>query len=200
MPEPKDRDPAADPTKTQKERQEERMRELRAREERMREDDRIRRRERIREAYRRADVFQKLDRLKQFILLLGSPVDGEVLAAARALNRLLKDGGRDLHDLVDAITFFDPTALGPTIERLVDGKTKVSEQELRAASEVHEWWLPDQQQFDRFKVFNDVMRETLDQLGFRPTARFGGENWRRSKATLKAKRMTSQQRVKMRRN
>lgn len=44
-----------------------------------------------------------IDRLSKFLLLLSSDKDGEVLAAASALQRCLKANGNDLHDLVDAL-------------------------------------------------------------------------------------------------
>lgn len=43
------------------------------------------------------------DKLKPFIRLLSSDQPGEVVAAARALNRMLKNNGADIHVLADAI-------------------------------------------------------------------------------------------------
>jgi hypothetical protein len=43
------------------------------------------------------------DKLKPFIRLLSSDQPGEVIAAARALNRVLKNNGADIHVLADAI-------------------------------------------------------------------------------------------------
>jgi hypothetical protein len=52
-------------------------------------------------------VFDELvpiaDRLKQYIRLLSSDVDGEVIAAARALNRTLKNHNSDIHVLAESI-------------------------------------------------------------------------------------------------
>ena len=42
-------------------------------------------------------------RLRSLVLLLGSPVDGEVTAAARGMTRLLDRHGLTLHDLVDSL-------------------------------------------------------------------------------------------------
>jgi hypothetical protein len=43
------------------------------------------------------------DKLKRFIRLLSSDSDGEVVAAARALNRTLKNAKLDIHVLADSI-------------------------------------------------------------------------------------------------
>jgi hypothetical protein len=43
------------------------------------------------------------DRLRQYIRLLSSDVDGEVIAAARALNRTLKNHNSDIHALAESI-------------------------------------------------------------------------------------------------
>jgi hypothetical protein len=43
------------------------------------------------------------DKLKRFIRLLSSDSDGEVVAAARALNRTLKSAKLDIHVLADSI-------------------------------------------------------------------------------------------------
>jgi hypothetical protein len=43
------------------------------------------------------------DKLKRFIRLLSSDSDGEVVAAARALNRTLKSAKLDIHVLADGI-------------------------------------------------------------------------------------------------
>lgn len=43
------------------------------------------------------------DKLKRFIRLLSSDSDGEVIAAARALNRTLKGARLDIHTLADSI-------------------------------------------------------------------------------------------------
>jgi hypothetical protein len=43
------------------------------------------------------------DKLKRFIRLLSSDSDGEVVAAARALNRTLKGAKLDIHMLADSI-------------------------------------------------------------------------------------------------
>jgi hypothetical protein len=45
-----------------------------------------------------------LSKLKQCILLLSSQHDGEVVAAARAINRLLGTANRDWHWLADRVT------------------------------------------------------------------------------------------------
>ena len=42
-------------------------------------------------------------RLRSLVLLLGSPVDGEVTAAARGMTRLLDRHGLTLHDLVASL-------------------------------------------------------------------------------------------------
>jgi hypothetical protein len=44
------------------------------------------------------------NKLKPLIRLLSSDVDGEVVAAARALNRTLKSAGLDIHVLADGIS------------------------------------------------------------------------------------------------
>jgi hypothetical protein len=49
-----------------------------------------------------ADV--NTSKLAKLIRLLGSNRDGEVIAAARALQRTLEASGKDLHDLADAVT------------------------------------------------------------------------------------------------
>lgn len=51
------------------------------------------------------------DRLRKCVLLLSSDQDGEVLAAARAIDRTLTSLGIDWHDLADAIA--EPTLPGP---------------------------------------------------------------------------------------
>jgi hypothetical protein len=43
------------------------------------------------------------ERIRKFVLLLGSDKPGEVNAAAAALCRALKADGHDLHDLVEAL-------------------------------------------------------------------------------------------------
>jgi hypothetical protein len=43
------------------------------------------------------------DKLRQYVRLLSSDVDGEVIAAARALNRTLKNSKLDIHALADGI-------------------------------------------------------------------------------------------------
>jgi hypothetical protein len=43
------------------------------------------------------------DRLKQCVRLLSSDVDGEVIAAVRAINRTLKNSNLDIHTLADSI-------------------------------------------------------------------------------------------------
>ena len=43
------------------------------------------------------------DKLKRCVRLLSSDVDGEVIAAARALNRTLKKSNLDIHALADSI-------------------------------------------------------------------------------------------------
>ena len=45
-----------------------------------------------------------MQRIANLILRLSSPFDGEVVAAARALDRALRSAGRDWHDLVDVLT------------------------------------------------------------------------------------------------
>jgi len=42
-------------------------------------------------------------RLRSLVLLLGSPSDGETIAAARGIGRLLNRHGLSLHDLADTI-------------------------------------------------------------------------------------------------
>ena len=42
-------------------------------------------------------------RLRSLVLLLGSPSDGETIAAARGIGRLLNRHGLSLHDLADII-------------------------------------------------------------------------------------------------
>ena len=42
-------------------------------------------------------------RLRKLVLLLSSDHDGEVVSAARAIGRMLKDAGADWHALADAI-------------------------------------------------------------------------------------------------
>ena len=42
-------------------------------------------------------------RVRSLLLLLGSPSDGETIAAARGLSRLLSRHGLSLHDLADTI-------------------------------------------------------------------------------------------------
>src|SRR5262245_15884739 len=44
------------------------------------------------------------DKLKRFIRLLSSDTDGEVVAAARALNRTLRNAKLDIHVLADSIS------------------------------------------------------------------------------------------------
>ena len=44
-----------------------------------------------------------IDRLKKFVLLLGSSQDGEVLAALRKLRAALKQAGTDLHFIADGL-------------------------------------------------------------------------------------------------
>jgi hypothetical protein len=44
-----------------------------------------------------------VDKLKRYVRLLSSDVDGEVIAAARALNRTLKSHNSDIHALADSI-------------------------------------------------------------------------------------------------
>jgi hypothetical protein len=52
----------------------------------------------------RADVKDvPIDKLKSLIPMLSSPLDGEVVAAARAIERTLKRFGCDWHDLVSVI-------------------------------------------------------------------------------------------------
>lgn len=43
------------------------------------------------------------DRLRKCVLLLSSDQDGEVIAAARAIDRTLSSMGMDWHDLADAV-------------------------------------------------------------------------------------------------
>jgi hypothetical protein len=50
-----------------------------------------------------ADLAPIAGKLKPLIRLLSSNQDGEVVAAARALNRLLKVNGSDIHALADSI-------------------------------------------------------------------------------------------------
>lgn len=50
-----------------------------------------------------AALAQVAPRLGQFIRMLGSDRDGEVIAAARALGRALASVGADFHSLADAI-------------------------------------------------------------------------------------------------
>jgi hypothetical protein len=45
-----------------------------------------------------------VQRIANLILRLSSPFDGEVVAAARALDRALRSTGRDWHELVDVLT------------------------------------------------------------------------------------------------
>ena len=49
-----------------------------------------------------ADLAPIADQLKPLIRLLSSNQDGEVVAAARALNRLLKANGSDIHAIADS--------------------------------------------------------------------------------------------------
>ena len=62
--------------------------------------------------------------IAKLILLLGSPHDGEVIAAARALVRALKQQGMDLHDfaaITESMAAFnttDPARLKQLINRL----------------------------------------------------------------------------------
>lgn len=44
-------------------------------------------------------------KLAKLIPMLSSPMDGEVVAAARAIEKSLKGAGLDWHDLVNAISF-----------------------------------------------------------------------------------------------
>ena len=48
-------------------------------------------------------------RLGKLVVLLGSDRDGEVIGAARAIDRVLKSSGRDWHDL--AATLSVPTSI-----------------------------------------------------------------------------------------
>jgi hypothetical protein len=48
------------------------------------------------------DLFDPTDRIAKLIRLLASPVDGEVVGAARALHRVLADAG-DFHYLADVV-------------------------------------------------------------------------------------------------
>jgi hypothetical protein len=50
-----------------------------------------------------ADLAPIADQLKPLIRLLSSNQDGEVVAAARALNRLLKANGSDIHAIADSV-------------------------------------------------------------------------------------------------
>ena len=43
------------------------------------------------------------DKLKRYVRLLSSDVDGEVIAAVRALNRTLKNSNLDIHTFADSI-------------------------------------------------------------------------------------------------
>jgi hypothetical protein len=43
-------------------------------------------------------------KLEKVVPLLGAPHDGEVVSAARALDRVLRDAGLDFHDLARTIT------------------------------------------------------------------------------------------------
>jgi hypothetical protein len=47
-------------------------------------------------------------RLRKLVLMLSSNHDGEVVGAARAIGRVLKDAGCDWHTLADAISFSKP--------------------------------------------------------------------------------------------
>jgi|GEM_PF-4522400 len=58
-------------------------------------------------------------RLRSLVLLLGSPADGEVTAAARGITRLLNRHGLTLHDLV--------TSLAPDTARAKDADSNPGE-------------------------------------------------------------------------
>jgi hypothetical protein len=60
------------------------------------------------------DLFDPTDRIAKLIRLLASPVDGEVVNAARALHRVLADAGRFHHlaDIVEA-NWHPPIAIQP---------------------------------------------------------------------------------------
>jgi hypothetical protein len=61
-------------------------------------------------------------RLSKLLLMLSSPHDGEVVAAARAIDRTLHDGGHDWHDLAKALL---PSRVAPDAVDLSSDKSTV---------------------------------------------------------------------------
>jgi hypothetical protein len=70
------------------------------------------------------DLFAHGERLGKLIRLLSSDKDGEVVAAARALARVLADSGGDIHHLADLVShhWHPPIVLKP--ERKPERKRK----------------------------------------------------------------------------
>jgi hypothetical protein len=66
-------------------------------------------------------------RLSQFIRLLGSDRDGEVVAAARAIQRTLATVGQDFHDLADIV------------ERSIERSARPPDQEPAHHRECDDW-------------------------------------------------------------
>jgi hypothetical protein len=90
------------------------------------------------------------ERLGKLILMLGSSHDGEVVAAARAINRLLKGQSRDLHTLAAfAGGLFPPVVdhaeVARRLQQRTAGKTKLTAAEVRAA-------VPEKKELERAKM------------------------------------------------
>ena len=87
-------------------------------------------------------------KLGRFVRLLGSDRDGEVVAAARAIARVLKAAGLDLHDLANAI------AAPQLIEDQAEVRPNIKWHELRAFCLAHACFLS----FRERQFLNDLGR------------------------------------------
>jgi len=98
-----------------------------------------------------------VERIKKFLLLLGSTHDGEVVAAARALVRYLDSLDLDLHNLCNLIER-GANPLAPTPPQQVQPRWEtVSDSEYLAMAR----WIRDQPRFE--KLPEKTRRFVLDQ-------------------------------------
>ncbi len=75
-------------------------------------------------------------KLAKLVRLLGSPQEGEVVAAARAIERTLASESLDLHDLVDALFPAKPPARSTT-----RGARPASRQRARHGDQIRDVWI-----------------------------------------------------------
>ena len=117
-------------------------------------------------------------RAARLLRMLASPADGEVLNAARSLDRTLRGAGQDINDLADEIetggqvvitevvwrdrrTPDQQDAWRQTVQSCARRLSELTEREAKFVREMadHPWWTPSQSQTNWMAKIHDRLRK-----------------------------------------